>query len=128
MSAPLRTPLKTATGLGSAKDGTSHFVKQRVTAIALVFIVPWFLWSLVAHYRGGYQTGLDWLSQTHNAIAMLLLVSAAFYHMRLGLQVVIEDYISRHGTRALLLLLNTFVAAALWAAAVFSILKVAFAA
>ncbi len=126
MADPLRTPMKTAAGLGSAKSGTDHFIAQRVSAVALAALVPWFIFSIVTAYRAGYADAAAWLAAPVNAIAMLLLVSAAFYHMRLGLQVVIEDYIGKHGTRAALLILNTFAAGVLWVASVFSILKVAF--
>ncbi len=127
MSAHFRTPLKTAVGLGSAKEGVSHFIKQRVSALALAVLVPWFLFSLIVGYRSGYERATDWLAQPVTSIGMLLFVTAAFYHMRLGLQVVIEDYIGGHGTRAALLVLNTFLTVVLWVASVFSILKVAFA-
>jgi succinate dehydrogenase / fumarate reductase membrane anchor subunit len=126
MTEQLRTPLKAASGLGSAKAGTAHFIRQRVTAIALALLAPWFVYSIVAAMRAGYGAAADWLAAPHNAILMLLLVSAAIFHMRLGMQVVIEDYIAKHGTRAALLILNTFVAGVLWVASVFSILKVAF--
>lgn len=121
----LRTPRKTAKGLGAAKEGVGHWIAQRVTALALVVLVPWFFVAFIAAYRSGYQNAEAWLAQPMTAILMLLLLSAAFYHMRLGLQVVIEDYIENPGSRIALLILNTFAAAALWVAAVFSVLKVA---
>lgn len=125
MSRSLRTPMKSAAGLGAAKHGADHFIKQRVSAIALVVLAVWFVFALVATYRQGYEAARAWLAQPVTAIAMALFVTAAFYHMRLGLQVVIEDYIAKPGTRAALLILNFFVAATLWAASIFSILKIA---
>ncbi len=122
---PLRTPRKAAKGLGAAKEGVHHWVVQRVTALALAILVPWFFIAFIAAYKSGYENAQAWLATPITAILMLLLVSAAFYHMRLGMQVVIEDYVAKHGSRLALLLLNTFVTAALWVTAVFSILKVA---
>ncbi len=121
----LRTPRKAAKGLGAAKEGVGHWIAQRVTALALVILVPWFFAAFLGAYRAGYDSARAWLAQPLTAVAMLLLVSAAFYHMRLGLQVVIEDYIAKSGTRVALLVLNTFVATALWVAAGFAVLKVA---
>jgi succinate dehydrogenase / fumarate reductase membrane anchor subunit len=121
----METPRKTAQGLGSAKSGTAHFIAQRVTAVALVPLVAWFLIALVTAFQGGYAGARDFVADPVNAVLLVLLISAAFHHMQLGLQVVIEDYIERHGTRAALLILNVFAAVALWVAAVVSILKIA---
>ncbi len=124
-TASLRTPRKAAKGLGAAKEGVGHWIAQRVTALALVILIPWFFVAFISAYRAGYDDARAWLAEPLTAVAMLLLVSAAFYHMRLGLQVVIEDYILKSGTRVMLLVANTFVATALWAAAAFAVLKVA---
>lgn len=126
----MRTPLSKVRGLGSARDGAGHFIAQRVTAVALIFLVPWFLISLLCATNGAdvaerFATAQAWLSQPLNAILVLLTVCGTIYHMRLGLQVVIEDYIPGHGSRIVLLMLNTFVSFALIAATVFSVFKVA---
>jgi succinate dehydrogenase / fumarate reductase membrane anchor subunit len=125
MAGRMETPRKTAAGLGSAKSGTSHFIVQRVTAVALVPLVAWFMIALVTAFQGGYVDARDFVADPLNAVLLLLLVTAAFHHMQLGLQVVVEDYFERHGVRAALLMLNVFAAAALWVVAVVSILKVA---
>lgn len=95
MSAHLRDPIATARGLGSAKDGVSHWWLQRLTAIALALLTPWFIWFVVR------QVGAD-QGQVRAAIAspvtaslLLSYVIALMWHARLGLQVVVEDYI--HG-------------------------------
>jgi succinate dehydrogenase / fumarate reductase, membrane anchor subunit len=95
MSANLRDPLATARGLGSAKDGVSHWWLQRLTAIALALLTPWFIWFVV------HQVGADQF-QVRAAIAspvtaslLLSYVIALMWHARLGLQVVVEDYL--HG-------------------------------
>ena len=107
----LRDPLAKARGLGSAKEGAGHFISQRVTALALFVLLPWVIISLIlARVQYGWQAAALWLNMPWNAVPAALLVIAAFYHMKLGMQVVIEDYIGKTWSRALLLILNTFVA------------------
>jgi succinate dehydrogenase / fumarate reductase membrane anchor subunit len=121
----LRTPLAKARGLGAAKSGAGHFIAQRVSAVALILLVPIFTWSLAKHGFGDYDAAIGWIGSPLGAIVTLLTLTAAFYHMRLGLQVVIEDYIHKPGTKIALLLLNTFVAAGLWLATLYAVLSVA---
>jgi succinate dehydrogenase / fumarate reductase membrane anchor subunit len=118
------TPLGSVRGLGSAKSGTEHFIHQRVTAIALVFLVPWFIFSMIHATKAGYAGAESWVAKPWNAILLILLFGAALYHMRLGLQTVIEDYITKSSTRQALLILNTFAVFALMVAAIFSVLKI----
>ncbi len=88
-----RSPLSRATGLGSARKGVGHWWAERVTAIALVPQTIWFLASVVA-LTGSDRAGVvTWLRTPSAAICMVLLLVALFYHMALGLQVVIEDYV-----------------------------------
>ncbi len=124
MSARYRTPTATARGLGSAKDGVNHFIKQRVTAIALVVLVPWFVISALFAVDAGYDSALAWIAAPWNAVALILLCAAAFFHMRLGLQVVIEDYIQGHGLRQAALIANSFFAIILFAACAMAVLKI----
>lgn len=124
MTTNFKTPTAAARGLGSAKSGTGHHIKQRVSAIALVVLIPWFLYAVIAASRGGYEGATAWLAQPWNAILMILTLGAAFYHMRLGMQVVIEDYIQKAGMKQGLLILNTFVCVGLFAATALSVLKV----
>ena len=124
MSTNFKTPAGSVRGLGSARAGTDHHIRQRVSAIALIFLVPWFLYAVIAASRSGYEGATAWLAQPWNAILMVLAVSAAFYHMRIGMQVIIEDYIHKAGMKQGLLILNTFVCFALIAATALSVLKV----
>jgi len=124
MSQNFHTPASKVRGLGSAKEGTGHFIKQRVSAIALVFLVPWFLINVMIACRAGYDGALAWFSQPLNAMLLIATLGAAFYHMRLGMQVVIEDYIGRTGLKQFLLILNTFAAVGLFIAAAMSVLKI----
>jgi succinate dehydrogenase / fumarate reductase, membrane anchor subunit len=91
----LRNPLSTATGLGSAKDGTGHWWHQRLTAIALALLTPWFVFFAVCHAGGDQASVRAAIAQPLNASLLLAFVLALFWHARLGLQVVVEDYI--HG-------------------------------
>jgi succinate dehydrogenase / fumarate reductase membrane anchor subunit len=121
---PFVTPAKTTRGLGASKTGTSHHIRQRVSALALIVLVPWFLFSIMSAALGGYADAVAWIGSPLNATLLVLTAGAAFYHMRLGMQAVIEDYISKTGTRAALLILNTFFAAGLFVAVVMSVIRV----
>ncbi len=114
-------------GLGSAQEGVGHFIKQRVTAIGLIILVPWFMISLIGATRDGYAGAANWVASPVNVILLLIVTGAAFFHMRIGMQVIIEDYIARSSTRIALLILNTFVAVLLFVAAAFSIIRIALA-
>lgn len=118
------TPIKAARGLGSAKSGTMHHIRQRVSAIALAFLVPWFLYAITCAVSGGYEGALEWIASPLNAILLILTAGTAFFHMRLGMQVVIEDYIAKSGTRSALLILNTFATTALFVVVVVSVLRI----
>ncbi|MDZ4760004.1 MAG: succinate dehydrogenase, hydrophobic membrane anchor protein [Alphaproteobacteria bacterium] len=125
MSDSIRTPLGKVRGLGTAREGAHHFIVQRVSAIALLILVPWFLVSLLVAVRGGYGGAVAWIAQPLNAVLILMSVGAALYHMRIGMQVVVEDYIAKPVGKAALLILNTFIPVLLFAAAAFAVMKIA---
>mgnify|MGYP000232592427 CR=1 FL=1 len=121
----MRAPLKNVRGLGSAKEGTTHWWHQKVTAIALI---PLFLIALgcVISLIGAEYTHVRYvLGQPFIAIVMLLLIVSLFYHLKLGMQVVIEDYIHTESTKVFLLLLNSFFCAIVGLASALAILKLA---
>lgn len=122
----LVTPLKRARGLGSAKRGVGHFIGQRVSAVALLLLSPWVLWSGVHLAGRDYGDARAWLASPVNASLLILLILAGFYHAQLGMRVIIEDYIGRPFTRTLLLIANTFIAALAATVASVSILGVIF--
>ena len=125
MSMDKSTSIGRVRGLGSAHEGTGHWLHQRMTAGSNLLLMLWFVLSLARLPAYDYATVAGWLSSGWVAIPMILLVVSVFYHFRLGLQVVIEDY-EKDATRiALLVLLNFFVVAAA-AIAIFSILSIAF--
>ncbi|MEE2920967.1 succinate dehydrogenase, hydrophobic membrane anchor protein [Hyphomonas sp.] len=117
------TPAKAARGLGSAKSGTETHIRQRVSAIALIFLVPWFVYSIINAMSGDLASAQAWAAQPWNAILLILTAGAAFYHMRIGMQVVIEDYIAKTGTKSALLILNSFACIALFVTVALSVLK-----
>lgn len=94
-----RSPLARALGLGSAKTGVDDWWLERVTAVALLPLAIWFVASIIAHVNSDYDAFVHWLATPFTTSAMVLLLIALFYHMALGLQVVIEDYI--HGAAKL---------------------------
>lgn len=93
-----RTPLARARGLGSAKSGVGHFWWQRVTAIVLALLVPWLVWLLVSLSGADLETARAAIAEPWNAILLSIFAVAMFWHAKLGVQVVIEDYVH---TRAL---------------------------
>ncbi|HMB57325.1 MAG TPA: succinate dehydrogenase, hydrophobic membrane anchor protein [Arenimonas sp.] len=91
----LRDPLATARGLGSAKDGVQHWWMQRLTAIVLALLSPWFIYFAVAQIGADQFQVRNAIAEPLNATLLLGFVIAMMWHARLGLQVVVEDYI--HG-------------------------------
>ncbi|MBX3700880.1 MAG: succinate dehydrogenase, hydrophobic membrane anchor protein [Dokdonella sp.] len=98
----LRTPLKTALALGSAKHGVHHFLVQRITAVALLLLGLWFVWLVLRLPGLDYAGAHALLAEPCNALLMALFVIAVFWHAQLGLQVVIEDYVHSHGWQLVL--------------------------
>ena len=120
-----QTPLKEARGTGSAKHGAGHFIAQRVSALALIVLVIWAVYSALKISALTYQSTVAWLQSPFNAVPTALLIAVGAYHMQLGMRVIIEDYIARRFTLNLLLILNLFVCWIIALVGVLSILKVA---
>ena len=118
-----RTPLAKVKGLGSAKDGTTHFWRQRLTALLLIPLVLWIGFSLAA-LPVDHATLVGWIQQPWVSVALVLLVIVTFYHAQLGLQVVIEDYVSSHSRRTAILLLTNLSCLLLGTIGVISVLKI----
>lgn len=122
----MRTPLGRVRGLGSSHEGTEHFWRQRLTAIANIPLTLFFVGLLVSLNGADYQKVAAALASPLVALALLLMVLSVLYHMRLGLQVVIEDYVHGELARVVLLIVNTFFTVAVGIAMVLAILKLAF--
>lgn len=120
----LRTPLSRVLGLGSAKDGTSHWWAQRMTALALIPLMLWFMVSLAAMPAYDYDTMHAFVARPVVAVLLMLLTGSVLYHAKLGLAVIVEDYV-HGGTKMAMLILINFAVVALAVAALFSILRIA---
>ena len=121
----LASPLARARGLGSAKEGVAHWWAQRITAVALVPLTLWFVYSAVMLTGANQAYVYNWLHRPASAILMSLLIIATFYHVALGVQVVIEDYIHREGVKLTTMLLTKGLIALMAAASLFTVLRVA---
>ena len=122
----LRSPLGRVRGLGSAKSGTEHFWAQRVTAVALIPLTLWFVYSILSLGNGDHAVATAWMQSPLNAVLSLLLIFATFHHMQLGLQVVIEDYIHVEYMKIVMLVIVKGASLLLGVAAAFAVLKVSF--
>lgn len=113
-------------GLGAAKSGVSHWWMQRLTAIANIALLTWFIVSLLRLPSLDFFNVGTWLRQPVAAVPMLLLIASVFHHFRLGMQVMIEDYLRDEGSKLVALIALNFYVLAAAALAVFAVLKIAF--
>ena len=121
----METPLAEARGLGSAQEGAENWWHERLSSVATLLLFVWLLVSLLRLPGLDHPMVVEWLSSTLNASAMLLLIVSTFWHIKLGLQVVIEDYVHEEGNKAFLLLLLNFVVVGVGAFAAVALLKLA---
>jgi succinate dehydrogenase / fumarate reductase membrane anchor subunit len=124
----MRTPLKTARNLGSAKEGADHFWKQRVTGLANVFLGIFLVWLIASLVGADHATVKVKLANPIISLALLALVVSGTLHMRLGMQTIIEDYVHSEAGKIICLMLNTFFAAFIALASIFAVLKISFGA
>ena len=120
----LQSPIARVRGLGSAKEGLHHWWVQRLTAVALVPLSLWFIYSLVSVTGADYQTVRAWMGDTLNAALMLMFILSLYYHAALGVQVVIEDYIDSEWQKIVCLILVKFLAWLAGLSAAIAVLKV----
>ena len=104
----LRSPLAKAKGLGASGDGSHHFWVQRMSALALIPLIIWVCFSIAFLPEASYSTVVTWLQSPFNGIVTLLLVVISLYHGQLGMQVIIEDYVSCHSKRFVTILFFSF--------------------
>lgn len=121
----MKTPLARARGMGAAGHGSEHWIKQRVSAIAMIPLVVWFVISIVSLYGADHATFTAWLAQPLNAVLSILFILASFTHAVLGAQVVVEDYIHCEFFKMVKLIGMKLFYFALGVASIFSILKIA---
>jgi succinate dehydrogenase / fumarate reductase membrane anchor subunit len=120
----MATPLKRVRGLGASHHGTETFWRQRVTALANIPLVIFFVLSIVSHIGASYAQVKAYLAQPVVAVLMLALILSAAIHMRIGLREIIEDYVHAKGFKVVSLLLATFFAAIVGIASTLAILKI----
>ena len=117
----METPLGRVRGLGSAKSGLDHWWHQRLTALALIPLTVWFAVSLIVIASGTYQQATDWIKDPIVAGLMILMLAAGYYHLKLGMQVIIEDYIHSEWLKITSLVVMTFWCIALSLASIMAV-------
>jgi len=122
----MRTALGKVRGYGSAKSGTEHFIRQRLTAIANIPLTVGAVLIVISLIGHNHAAVAQILGSTLVSIMMLLFIISTFYHMKIGMQVVIEDYVHDEGAKYALLILNTFFSIAAGFSSAYAILKLSF--
>jgi len=120
-----KSPLNRVIGLGTAKEGVSHWWHQRVTAIALLPLGLWFAFAMLGVEIRSHAALIDWVSDPMTAVLLILTIICLIYHSFLGIRVVVEDYVAAKGVKVVTLLLSSFAHAFLGAVCLISILKIA---
>lgn len=124
----IQTPLAKVRGLGSARAGTEHFWQIRLTAVAALLLTPFLLALILSLVGSEYTTVKRTLGHPVASVLILLMLFASLHHMRLGMQVIIEDYVHSEGRKLVLLMLNTFFTILVGAACAYAVLKLSFGA
>jgi succinate dehydrogenase / fumarate reductase, membrane anchor subunit len=126
MNEDFRTPLARVRGLGAARSGTEHFWWQRMTAVSNVPLTIAFVIILISLLGRNQAAAQQVLGTPLVAIIMLLFIASITNHMRLGMQIIIEDYVHGDVLRPLCIMANIFFAVAVAVAAIYAILKLSF--
>lgn len=124
MDTMTRNPVGRVKGYGSAREGLGHWKNERISAIALIPLSLWFLYGAVGLSGASYEEVRAWMAGPINTTFMLLFVVLTFWHTKLGVQVIIEDYVHHEAYKVASLLANAFILTALGAACVVAVLKV----
>ncbi len=120
-----RTPLSKVKGLGASGDATHHFWLQRITALALVPLTLWFVFSLAALPEASYAEVVAWVQSPFNLVMLVSTIIVSFHHGQMGLQVIMEDYIANYNIRLVSILLLKIVSFFMATLGVISVLKIA---
>ena len=125
MSAQFRTPLKIATGLGSAKSGAHHFMALRITSVALIALGLWIVWIALEALHMDYAAARALIAKPWNAVLMIVFLITSFWHAQLGIQVVIEDYVHAKGVELASQIAVKFICFLGAAASVLAVIRIA---
>lgn len=106
--------------------GTGHFIAERLSSVLLLVLLPWFMISAALSLDGTYDSARAWLASPFNAIGVGLFLLISLYHMRLGVQVIAEDYLDNEGTRRLVLGVNTLITVLAAVVGVYALYKISF--
>jgi succinate dehydrogenase / fumarate reductase, membrane anchor subunit len=126
--AALRTPIARVRGLGSAHEGADHFWKQRVTAVSNIFLTSFLVGLLVKLAGADYEIVKKTVSKPAVAILLLLLILSGIHHMRIGMQTIIEDYVTSELRKLACLMLNSFFAITVGLTCIWAVFKLSFGA
>lgn len=121
----IQSPLAKARGLGSSHEGAHHWLAERVLAVAILPLVLWLVWSMVDLRGKSYWEFTQWLTMPWNAALLILFIAGVYKHAVMGLQIVLEDYVSCHSMRMIQITVVKMAFAFMAAASIFSILKIA---
>lgn len=124
----MRSPVAKIRGLGSAQEGVHHFWVQRLSGLALVPLLLWFVWSLTCHAGSSYNDVVAWIQNPLTSVLLIITIMTVFYHSDLGLQTVVEDYVHGKGMKLFTLVTLKFMHVVLATTGVFAVLKIAFTA
>jgi succinate dehydrogenase / fumarate reductase membrane anchor subunit len=125
MEDPKQTPIARVRGLGSAREGGHHWRLERTVSVATLLLFIWFIVSLLRLPALGHENVAEWLSSPLAAVPMLLLIVTTFWHLKMGMQVIVEDYVHDEGNNFLTLLIVNFLTIGAAATALFAVLKIA---
>lgn len=120
----LQTPLARVKGLGSARRGTLHWWRQRLSAVALLPLSLWFIYELTTLNSLEYGAARAWVLTPATAVLLALFIPTLFYHAQTGLQVVVEDYVKPEGLKLAALVLVKFIAAVCAVVALLAVAKI----
>jgi len=120
----MKTPLHRVRGLGSAHSGTGHFWHERVTSVALIPLTLWFAWAMLGLINASPVAAIGFLAHPWNALLMMGFIVVTLYHVKLGMQVIIDDYVHTPGAKIALLLLVRFAVILTGAVSLFALLGI----
>ncbi|MCP3999756.1 MAG: succinate dehydrogenase, hydrophobic membrane anchor protein [Gammaproteobacteria bacterium] len=118
------SPLGKFLGHGSAKEGTGHFISQRLTAVALIPLTVWFVFALLGLSSLEYANVIAWVAQPLNAILLVLLLGTLLHHSQLGLQVVVEDYVHTEWLKVITLMVFKFIHIGMGVAGIYALIVI----